>query len=48
MTFSEEITVYLVVAAGFRKSENLPLPEEFSRIAAAKVAGREGIIERGS
>jgi hypothetical protein len=40
MTFSEEITVYLVVAAGFRKSENLPLPEEFSRQAAAKVTGR--------
>jgi hypothetical protein len=39
MTFSGEITVYLVVAAGFRKSENLPLPEEFSRKAAAESAG---------
>jgi hypothetical protein len=42
MTFSGEITD-LVVAAGFRKSENLPLPEEFSRKAAAKV-----LVERGS
>jgi hypothetical protein len=30
---------YLVVAAGSRKSENLPLPEEFSPKIAAKVAG---------
>jgi len=43
MTFGGEITVYLVVAAGFRKSENLPLPEEFSRKTAAKV-----LVERGS
>jgi hypothetical protein len=43
MPFSGKITVYLVVAAGFRKSENLHLPEEFSRKAAAKV-----LVERGS
>jgi hypothetical protein len=42
MTCAGESTVYLVVAAGFRKSENLPLPEEFSRKTAAKVAAKRG------
>jgi hypothetical protein len=42
VSITGEGTAYLVVAAGIRKSENLPLPEEFSRKAAAKVAGREG------
>jgi len=38
---------HLVVAAAPRKSENLPLPEEFSRTIAAKVAGLKGIVEYG-
>ena len=42
MAFGGAGAGHLVVAAASRKSENLLLPEEFSRTITAKVAGLEG------